>query len=90
MSNTFIHVFQNNIRLVLVVTQDVKGEHWNYSWVPELKSVDELEELEEEFLEWMDFHADLLMEEAFYKGLRFEATCGAEYELRHEQLSQLK
>lgn len=89
MTSTFVHVFQEGVRLVVGVSQDGPKEQWKFTWFPDLQNTQQLDELLDEYLAWVDFHADRLMEENFWDGMRFEATCGMEYELRMKQLSEL-
>lgn len=89
MTSTYIHLFSPDQRLVLVITEDFPREHFCYTWKPDLQTVDQMDALLDEYVAWVDFHADLLMEEGFHKGMRFEATCGFEWEIRRKQIAEL-
>jgi len=89
MTRTYHHTFQTGHRLLLVITRDSAKENFRFTWIPELRNVTELDEVEEEFEEWADFQSDSLMEEGqVFEALRFEATCGMEWLLRYQQLEQ--
>lgn len=89
MTNTFIHIFNPSQRLVLVITEDFPQEHYAYTWVPDLKTVAQMEELLDQYMEWVNFQAQqILFEDRILDGLRFQTTCNLEWELRREQLKE--
>lgn len=82
---SFIHVFQEGRRLVLKVDKTKKEIRFSFTWFPELKSYDELEEVVEEFENWRDYWLgmdDPLAKHNFHDFVFFEA-CELEMEKRY-------
>lgn len=52
---SFIHVFQEGRRLVLKVDKTKKEIRFSFQWHPQFQRLNEVEEIVEEYEQWMDF-----------------------------------